>query len=133
VTQIAQSAIIDGYDLFLTVDLVASLDPPRESVFIDLLVSCGVYPMTARQAILELLAREQDAARRAALEALTDSPTSADKRTARLSKPRFCERARTRRSASTRETLAFRKAGVRRCRGAGLASFAPSRMNSSWS
>lgn len=52
------------------VSVEGSPNAPREGLLLDRLVSCSVYPVTARQIVLELPAREDDQARREALKGL---------------------------------------------------------------
>lgn len=70
VTQVALSALVEGFDVFIAADLVWTAEPEREQLFFNRIsAGCGVI-LTRRQILLELLAHEQDEDRRARLNAL---------------------------------------------------------------
>jgi len=76
VTQIALSALLEGYDIYVCADLVASAEPAREYIFLQRLRFCAGHIVTARQIILELLSQEKDESMRAPLEALLNKGAS---------------------------------------------------------
>ena len=70
VTQIALSALVEGFDVFVAADLVWTVEPGREPLFFDRIThSCG-HVLTRRQVLLELLAQDKDVEKRERLQAL---------------------------------------------------------------
>jgi len=70
VTQIALSALVDGFDVFIGADLVWTAEPGREPLFFDRITHCCGHVLTRRQILLELLAQEKDEGRRERLKGL---------------------------------------------------------------
>lgn len=70
VTQIALSALVDGFDVFIGADLVWTAEPGREPLFFDRITHCCGHVLTRRQILLELLAQEKDQGRRERLSGL---------------------------------------------------------------
>jgi len=60
VTRMAISTLMEGYDVFLAADLVATAEAPREGLFLERIRSYGANVLTRRQIILELCARAAD-------------------------------------------------------------------------
>ena len=70
VTQIALSCLLEGYEVYVCADQVATGEPDREEMYLDRIRYCNGHIVTTRQIILEILAQEKDGAMRAPLEAL---------------------------------------------------------------
>lgn len=70
VTQVSLSALMDGYDVFVPADLVATGDPENITHFLARITSCGGNILTCRQVILELLSGLKERDERSALEDL---------------------------------------------------------------
>jgi nicotinamidase-related amidase len=73
VTQIALSTLLEGYDVYVCVDQVATADLAREALFLERIRSCAGHIVTSRQVLLELLSREKDKSIRKTLLALLDT------------------------------------------------------------
>ena len=72
VTQIALSTLVDAYDVFVPADLVCTLEPEREAMFLSRIAHCGGNVLSHRQVVLELLSTEDETDRRALLSDLLD-------------------------------------------------------------
>lgn len=70
VTQVSLSALMDGYDVFVPVDLVGAADPQNKTHFLARITSCGGNILTSRQVILEFLSGVKNPDQRAPLEDL---------------------------------------------------------------
>lgn len=70
VTQIALASILDGFDIFICVDLVCSAEHASVGLFLDRLKNYGADVVTKRQIALEMLSQEPDDWQRKALQDL---------------------------------------------------------------
>ena len=68
ITQLAMSALLDGFDVFVPADLVLSGDSEREQMYFDRIRAVSGIIVSSRQLLLELMLRETDAERRLAIE-----------------------------------------------------------------
>jgi nicotinamidase-related amidase len=73
VTQIALSTLLEGYDVYVCADQVATADPAREALFLERIRFCAGHIVTARQILLELLSREKDEKKREPMLALLNA------------------------------------------------------------
>lgn len=59
VTQVAVSALLDGFDVFVIADLCCTAEPEYFDLFRDRIRDCGATFVTAKQVILECQAKFQ--------------------------------------------------------------------------
>lgn len=68
VTQIAIALLVDGYDVFVAVDLVQAIDKNHTTVLLDRIRSCGGTITTQKQIVLEFLSDVDTDERRSRLQ-----------------------------------------------------------------
>jgi len=76
VTQIALSTLVEGYDVYVCVDLTGTEDLAREALFLERIRCCAGHIVTSRQVLLELLSQESDLAKRKTLLTLLEAGAS---------------------------------------------------------
>lgn len=60
VTQIAIFSLLEGYDVYVCIDLIASEEPEHTMVFLNRIRDCAGQTLTSRQLVRELLTQATD-------------------------------------------------------------------------